>query len=262
MLHIVHTLGGCGGTLLSRCLGVLPGTALLSEVNPSSLKLYPHFDPLHQNDKWLHLLTEGESERFSQMDLSVIENFRSLIDVLHDSAGRTGRHLILRDFNYIDFIGVPFSAQPPGRRTLYDALPGSLPYASVAFIRHPIDQWISLRKHPELRASLTPSIFCAGYAAFLQNLGSTRFYKYEDFVAHPEAELQAICRDLCLPFEPLALGRFHTFDSVTGDFTRLRDEAISLPSKLPIASSTLNSFRASASFPRILSATGYAECAE
>jgi hypothetical protein len=50
MIHIVHTLGGCGGTLLSRCIGVLPGVVLLSEINPASVKLFSQFDPLYQDE--------------------------------------------------------------------------------------------------------------------------------------------------------------------------------------------------------------------
>ena len=42
MIHIIHSLGGCGGTVLSRCIGVLPDVALLSEINPGSVKLFSH----------------------------------------------------------------------------------------------------------------------------------------------------------------------------------------------------------------------------
>ena len=37
-----------------------------------------------------------------------------------------------------------------------------------------------------------------------------------------------------LPFEPAFLEKFHTFDAVTGDFTRLRETTISPPQKKPI----------------------------
>ena len=81
MIRIIHTLGGCGGTLLSRCIGVLPGAALLSEINPSSVKLHKDSDPLYQDRTWLHLLSAAEAEYFSKKDLGIIENFRELIGV-------------------------------------------------------------------------------------------------------------------------------------------------------------------------------------
>jgi len=93
MIHIVHALGGCGGTVLSRCIGVLPGIALLSEINSASVKLFPSFDPLYQDKNWLHLLGPADAERFSQMDLGNVEAFRELVDVFHVRASEAGRHL-------------------------------------------------------------------------------------------------------------------------------------------------------------------------
>jgi hypothetical protein len=258
MIHLVHTLGGCGGTLLSRCLGVMPGAAVLSEVNPAAVKLFPHFDPLYQDEQWLHLLDLADRTRFSQLDLTAAANFRDLIACMHDRAAQAGRHLILRDWNYIDYLGVPFNSQPPCRLTIYDALP-DVKTVATAFVRHPLDQWVSLCKHEELQPTLTPVIFCNGYLAFLQSLGSIPVRKYEDFLLNPEREMRAICDDLMLPFEPAFLEKFHTFDAVTGDFTRMRETTISPPQKKPIASGDLDTFHASESYAQILRLTGYGE---
>jgi hypothetical protein len=258
MIHLVHTLGGCGGTLLSRCLGVTPGAAMLSEVNPAAVKLFPHFDPLYQDDQWLHLLGPADRTRFSQLDLTVPGNFRDLVARMYDRATQCGRHLILRDWNYIDYLGVPFNPQPPCRLTIYEALP-EVQTVATAFIRHPLDQWVSLCKHEELRPTLTPVIFCTGYLAFLRSLGSIPVRKYEDFLVNPEGEMRAICGDLMLPFEPAFLEKFHAYDGVTGDFTRLRETTISPPPRKPIPSSDLESFHASESYMEILRLTGYRE---
>lgn len=262
MIRIIHTLGGCGGTLLSRCVGVLPGVALLSEINPGSVKLHPEFDPLYQDRTWLHLLGTTEADHFSKRDLGIIENFRELVGVLHDRASAATRHLILRDYNYVDFVGIPFTADPPRRLMLYTALPPALSTTSVAFVRHPIDQWLSLCKHEQVRAVLKPSVFCEAYAAFLQEFGTQRVYKYEDFVQDPDTELRAICNDLVLPFEPSFKERFHRFDCVTGDLTRLREQAISAPKKKVLPPGLIDEFRSSTSFGYILRATGYADHAD
>jgi hypothetical protein len=259
MIHLVHTLGGCGGTLLSRCLGVMPGAAVLSEVNPAAVNLFPHFDPLYQDEHWLHLLSPEDWTRFSPLDFTVPENFRDLAGVMHDRATQAGRHLILRDWNYIDYLGVPFNPQPPCRLTIYEALPDGVRTIATAFIRHPLDQWVSLCKHEELRPTLTPVIFCDGYLAFLRSLGSIPVRKYEDFVLNPEGEMRAICNDLMLPFEPEFLEKFHAFDAVTGDFTRLRETTISPPPKKPIPSGDLDKFHASESYEQVLRLTGYRE---
>lgn len=259
MIHVVHTLGGCGGTVLSRCLGVLPGVALLSEVNPAAVKLFPSFDPLYQDKNWLHLLGPADTERFSSMDLRNVEAFRELVDVLHVRASETGRHLVLRDYNFVDFVGVPFTKEPPRWLTIYAALPAGVPTRAVALIRHPVDQWSSLCKHEAIRPVLPPWAFCGAYAAFLEELGSIPVYKYEDFVARPEMQLRAICGDLALPFDPSFTERFHTFDCVTGDFTRHHEKSISPPCRNMLPPQKLDEFRSSAAFRRILRTTGYAE---
>lgn len=259
MIHVVHTLGGCGGTVLSRCIAVLPGVALLSEINPASVKLFSHFDPLYQDKNWLHLLGPADTERFSQMDLGNVEAFRELVDVFHVRASEAGRHLVLRDYNFVDFVGVPYTTDPPRRLTLYAALPAGVPTRAAAFIRHPVDQWSSLCKYEIVRVVLTPSAFCEAYAAFLEELGSIPVYKYEDFVEHPETQLRAICGSLALPFDPSFTERFHTFDYVTGDFTRHQEESISPPCRRKLSPKELDEFRSSAAFRRILRATGYAE---
>ena len=259
MIHIFHTLGGCGGTVLSRCIGVLPGVALLSEINPAAVRLFPSFDPLYQDQNWLHLLGPADAERFSQVDLRDVEAFRELVDVFHVRASEAGRHLVLRDYSFVDFVGVPYTANPPRRLTLYAALPAGVPTRAVALIRYPVDQWSSLRKHELVRAVLTPSAFCEAYAAFLDELGSIPVYRYEDFVEHPAMQLRAICGDLALPFDPSFTERFHTFDYVTGDFTRHHEKSISPPRRRNLSPKELNEFRSSASFSRILRTTGYAE---
>ena len=258
ILRLIHTLGGCGGTLLSRCIAVLPGVALLSEVNPASVKLFPKLDPLYQDRNWLHLLAPEDVEHFSRLDLRDVDCFRALIQAFHDRACASGRHLVIRDYNYIDFIGSPFKADTPRRLSIYGALPQSVPTACVALVRHPVDQWLSLRKHKVLGSGAGPAEFCDAYAIFLRELRAAAVFKYEDFVANPDRELQAICRELSLPFAPSFLGDFSTYDSVTGDVTRLRDQSISAPPRKTAPSGVWEAFRSSASFGFVLGETGYA----
>lgn len=75
----------------------------------------------------------------------------------------------------------------------------------------------------------------------------------------PETVLRAICGDLALPFDPSFAELFHTFDYVTGDFTRHREQQISPPGRRKLSPQILDEFRSSAAFGRILRATGYAE---
>jgi hypothetical protein len=58
------------------------------------------------------------------MDLGNVEAFRALVDVFYLRAREAGRHLVIRDYNYVDFVGVPHSADPPRQFSLYAAFPG------------------------------------------------------------------------------------------------------------------------------------------
>jgi hypothetical protein len=257
MIRVVHTLGGCGGTLLSRCLGVLPGVALLSEINPFSVKLFPHFDPLHQDRNWLHLLEAADLEKFSRMNLGAFDAFRDLLCTFHDRAEKLGRHLVLRDYNYVDFIGVPYIENPPRKRTMCRALPEGAPVSAIAFIRHPVDQWFSLRKHEHVKAVLTPAIFLGGYVAFLQDLGGIPVFRYEDFVRDPHAELGKMCRELDLEFDPEFEQRFFGYDHVTGDFSRHHERKISLSERKAVPEAVLEEFCSNPHFQTVLWLTGY-----
>jgi len=247
--------------LLSRCLGVLPQGALLSEINPAAVKLYPHFCPLYQDQNWLHLLSDEDLEKFSLVDLTIAGNFRDLISVFHLRAAAAGRHLILRDFSYIDFVGLPYNLRPPYRLSIYDALPEGMPTRAIAFIRHPIDQWISLCKHVEL-LPLEAALFCHSYMMFLQKTASIPIYKYETFVENPEEQMKAICRDLNLSFDSSCFELFHDFNAVTGDLTRLGEKSISLPKRQAVSEETGEAFRSCENYWQVLNEAGYCDRVE
>jgi hypothetical protein len=227
-------------------------------MNPASVKLFPVFDPIYQDRTWLHLLGTSEADEFSKRNLKDIEIFRELIAVLHKRACAAERHLVIRDYSYIDFIGTPFISDPPRRLVVLTALPPSVSTVSVALVRHPIDQWVSLCKHEQVKAVLKPGSFCDAFAAFLESFGTKRIYKYETFVQNPHGELRAICDDLALEFDPSFIRRFHEFNQVTGDFTRL-DETISAPREKVLPPELIAEFHASPSFRYILRTTGYTE---
>jgi hypothetical protein len=90
MIRIVHSIGSRGETVLSRCLGILPGVVLLSEINPLSVKLFPHFHPLYVDTNWFQLLDRVTLHQSSQLDLGRLEKFRAVIGALHQRGGGSG----------------------------------------------------------------------------------------------------------------------------------------------------------------------------
>lgn len=258
MIRIIHNLGGSGGTLLSRCLGVLPKVALFSEINPLSVNLFAPFHPLHQDREWAHVLNDQDREQLAGLDFGEASNFRRLIERLYSRCSESGRHLILRDYNFVEFVGVPFLATPPCRRDIYAALPLHVRHAAAAFLRHPVDQWASLCKHAQVASVLRPAAFVRAYAAFLDDLRGVPTFRYEDFVREPSAELRRMCAVLQLEFDPSFISKFAGFDGVTGDFTRHSEKQISLPPPKHLPEAAIEEFRTAPDFDRILALGGYA----
>lgn len=257
MIRLVHNLGGCGDTLLSRCLGVLPRVALFSEINPLSVNLFDQFHPLHQDREWVHLLKGKDYEDFSSVDLTQACDFRRLILCLYHRCTESGRHLVLRDYNFVEFIGIPFVCDPPCRRNIYTALPSHVPSAAVAFLRHPVDQWASLCKHAQVAAVLTPTVFMRAYANFLDNLRGVPIFRYEDFVRNPCDELRRMCATLRLDFDSSFIDKFAGFDGLTGDFTRHSETQISFPQPKRLPETVIREFLAAPDFKRAMGVGSY-----
>lgn len=244
---------------MSRCLGSLPAVALFSEINPQATKLFPAFDPMYQDREWVKLLQESDYQEFRTLDLGVHSVFGRLVERLYTRSRSTGRRLILRDYNYIDFIGLPFIETPPRRLSLLECLPPAVELCSIAFVRHPVDQWASLCKHSVVADLLTPGYFCDSYAEFLSQVDGMAVYRYEDFLREPRRQLERMCSDLDLPFDEHVLARFAEYRGVTGDLSRLEDRSIENASPRSISREHYTQFLHSRSYASILDNLGYAE---
>ena len=76
-IRIIHMMARSGGTIIAKCLGVMSGVVMLSEVHPAvaTLMHQPNkrnqhalcvlwsFDPLRQADQWFGLLTREDKDR-------------------------------------------------------------------------------------------------------------------------------------------------------------------------------------------------------
>ena len=163
----------------------------------------------------------------------------------------------MRDYNFVEFVGIPFVHDPPGRRNIYAALPGDVPTVAIAFLRHPVDQWSSLCKHAQVAAVLTPSKFVRAYANFLDDLRGVPIFRYEDLVRNPCAEFNRLCAVLQLDFDASFIDKFAGFDGVTGDFTRHSETRISFPEPRRLPEGVIREFLAAPDFERAMAMGGY-----
>lgn len=225
LLPVLHSLGGCGGTPIAQCLGCMPSVVLLSETNPASALLFDgQLNPVNQVRAWYPTLLDALPS-FTPAELADERRFGTFIEALHAAALAAGRTLVLRDYNYADYFGFPFFA-PRGSSSLIAALDGAFARTPVVLVRHPLDQYDSLRSHRSAADALSPEIFIDGYARFLDDFAAAPVVKYEDFVAEPVATIAALCRLLRVPYDGAFLDRFPAYRAVTGNLARRDDPTI------------------------------------
>jgi hypothetical protein len=228
-IGLVHSLGGCGGTLLAQCLGVLQNVVLLSECNPLSARLFDYnLNPYVQLKKWYPDIFNKVKDQYNVDDLQDIIHFRDFIATVKTFLDEKNHYLIIRDYNYIDYFGVPFLTKPSLCSNLLKSIKDVFNMKQALLVRHPLDQYNSLRSHGILKDVLSPQIFLEGYHAFLSDFAGCKIIKYEDMVSHPSESISYLSGFLEAPFSKDFMTKFHTNQSVTGNFKRVGETTISL----------------------------------
>ena len=111
-IRLLHQLGRSGGTVISKCLAVMDNVLLLSEIHPLGKKLArtrnpknaATYLPLSQAHRWFRLFDECDIDRRGNEYARL--NFAEEIGLIASRCAERSYHLVLRDFNNIDFTGV------------------------------------------------------------------------------------------------------------------------------------------------------------
>lgn len=227
-LRYLHSIGRCGSTIVSRCLGCMKNVLLLSEIHPEQSA----FDPLLQAKNWHGFPSESEYPELVRR-----LSFYGKLAYLKEEAERRGLHLVVRDWAYLDFSqlsgpprpGRPVSNHPRYRLLTLDVLAPLDPEPlRVSIVRHPMQQWLSLLDTKFIDDTTTPESFFLKARLFAELVASrTKFVKYEDFGADPQAAMTLLCEELALPLDPGWSKNWRENHRVTGDPTLL--SAIAAP---------------------------------
>lgn len=214
-IRTLHHFACTGGTLISKCLAAMPNTQVLSEVDPLSTFLeIPGGPPRFVPTDMISLLRQAS--RSPNTDL-LIEVFLAELGLVHVETLRMGQRLLLRDHAHGHYCHGP---NIPRRLGLRDIVDMRFPIMSVITVRHPLDSYLALSANGWI--SYTPPGFdeyCRRYLVFLADHAGLPVVRYEDFVDAPQAEMQALCHLLALPY---ADDFVHVFDAfrLTGDSGR------------------------------------------
>ena len=215
-LRLVHHMARSGGTLISRCLGCMSGVLLLSEIHPLGTA---QFNPLVQAQRWYGLLS---SQDLAELRARGRIAFVDAIDLIYRRAADAGQRLVIRDWSHLDFTGVPFVANPAYRLLTADALAGRFELRQVCTVRHPLDQWLSLRQLAVVHGKLSLDTYLSGYRRFAEQAREIGFLRYEDFAADPSTTMKELCRRLEVRFDRHFAERWSSYAFVTGDVSGSR----------------------------------------
>lgn len=257
-LPILRTLGGCGGTLVSRVLSATPKVVLLSETNPRSAHLYGGLlNAVEQIRKWHGTLAPVVAE-FDSGEIGYPPRFGNFLQRVFGAAAANDRVLIVRDFNYVDFIGVPFVWPAPNDFSLDIAIAGIFAPRQALLVRHPADQLASLRSHAAIGPVLRPERFLDAYAAFLAAApGNAPKFRYEDLVDDPSSKFPALAESLGIPWHTVALEQFSQVDSVTGNLRSRSETKIGRSRRSAAAMAAERELTELAGYARLIEMLGY-----
>lgn len=243
--------------MLARVIAALPEVVLLSETNPRSAALYNgYLNPVVQVRKWLPELASSIST-FDEHELGYPPRFGELLECLHSSAEKVGLNLVIRDCNYVDFIGIPFVWPVRYDSSLDSAVAGRFFVSAIVLVRHPADQLASLRSHRAMQGNLTAEHYLNSYFAFLRAMNGTPIFRYEDVVTDPEAYFPQICSRLGIRWHFNALERFASIDKITGNMERSKESVIRKPIKTDAASLADEELRRFEAYSDLLIEMGY-----
>lgn len=252
VLRTVHHFACTGGTLLGKCIAVMPCVRLLSEVDPlSTMTRLRAFAPMD-----LAGLAAMSSRPLD--DAGLVRIFLAGLDVLARDSRLEGRDLVLRDHSHSHFC---FGDMRFDRPSLRDILTPHYPLLSLLWVRHPLDSFLSLVRQNWVRFEpATIEEYAGRYNMFLDHYAELDVLRYEDFVTAPESSMQRVCSILQLAYNPDFQALFPA-RSLSGDSGR-SGSVISLRPRRDIPDGVRNMLADAPAYRRLCLRLGYAPDAD
>ncbi|MCB9960181.1 MAG: sulfotransferase [Rhodospirillaceae bacterium] len=257
IVRVLHNLARSGGTVISKCLGAMPGVYLLSEVHPHAEHVAAAYrpmtaklDPRYQAWTWYRLA----AGTLQLADTSPSERFVEIVGAIEVELAERGGTLLIRDWSHLDFTAAPFLDSATFTLTTADVLATRFDVVQTTTVRHPIDQWCSLHRLTVMQ-DLSLDTYLHGYLAFAERCAAIGFVRYEDFTAAPDAHLKTLCDRLQIPFDPGYAATWADNAHVTGDDSPLK--TIAPVRRKPVDADLLAAFRANGDYRSAIALLGY-----
>ena len=196
-IPLLLNYGRSGGTLINQCLGALPNTIVLSEVN-------------HVGGGWGEKKDLSPTTVWDQaaewQDIEIkSRNFVDATIEMAEYCEKNGIQLILRDWVF-KFYGRPAKSkeEPSFNMETIKLLSPHLDIVPFVFVRNAIDMWISFGMR-----DISP--FFDDYFKFVKEIKDRGYpiFKYENFCKNPQQEMQFITDKLNLNFDSSFEKNYH-----------------------------------------------------
>ena len=238
----LHHLACSGGTIITKALGAMSGSIVLSEIHPDRAA-QPAFHPLSQ-------LRGGYGELLSEAHGKAIRaHFRNEIGIAHAIAKSSGRTLIVRDHAHADFVWA-------GRKNslLLDQLKSHFSVTPIVTVRDPREVWLSVKREGWFEGTIDE--LCQAHCNLLDAFPDAPVIRYEDFAAQPAKTVERMCRIVGIGFEPDFQSRLDNVRHLTGDSGRKSSVIEPRPPK-PLPDADQAAFENSDAFAEFSRRMGY-----
>ena len=218
-IRLIHNLPRSGGTIISKCLGAQKDVVLLSEIHPKGTEIWEKMkkplligDPIFQAQKWNNLFDQKDYEKIDSTNL----NFLEKIELIHEKTEEKNKKLILRDWAFIDFFGIPY-AEPTLKNSILDELNKKFNILNFYILRHPLELYIScFNSFSFFKDNYKFDFFIKGYEKYLQFAKKSKIFKFEDFIENTDVTLTNMCKILDINFDNDYLSKLK-YINISGD---------------------------------------------
>ncbi len=190
----------------------MEGVVLLSEINPRGWVVHP----LAQANEWFGLLNDNDIAKLqSEPNLE----FEKCIELIYERCIESGNQLVIRDWNHLDFVALPYLSTQTNRLSLIDSLQNTYDTNQVCLVRHPMDQCLSIirlqiwAKYGKFEFGL----LLRSMRLFAEYASKIGFIRYEDFARNHEKVLHKSCLMLGINFDHNYTLNWNRYEKITGN---------------------------------------------
>ena len=187
-LLTLHHQGCSGGTVISRAIGSMLKTIVISEVHPDRLIYgFNPYDPIQ------NLLAQTNLKDNTELKRNI---FFQRINQCHEISIKAKFNLVLRDHSHSDYMLEKDLKFIKNKSSLINLLSKNFNLISILTIRNPIESYISLCSNGWANSIKNFNDYCDRILLMTETYKSLgcEIIRYEDFCENPEQTLKKICK--------------------------------------------------------------------